>query len=98
VKWLQEHGYYFFAIPNEAHGRSMVSQMQLISMGLRAGVADLVIVLPAGRILFVEVKAPDGKQSDKQIKFQDRVESLGHKYVIVRSIDELIKIFSGVEK
>jgi hypothetical protein len=91
-QWLQEKGYYFFAVPNEANGRSAVQQMQQVSMGLRAGAADLVIVLP-GSVLFVEVKAEKGTQSDKQKKFQERVESLGHRYVVVRSVDEVEALF-----
>ncbi len=88
--WLQEHGYYFFSCPNEANGRSAVQQMQQISIGMRAGVADLIVVLPDGKVLFLEVKTPTGKQSDNQIKFQNRVESLGHRYVIVRSVDDVV--------
>jgi hypothetical protein len=87
--WLQEHGYYFFAVPNEANGRSAVQQMQQISIGMRAGVADLIVVLPDGKVLFLEVKTPTGKQSENQVKFQNRVESLGHRYVIVRSVDDV---------
>jgi hypothetical protein len=92
-KWLQDHGYYFFSVANEAHGRSAVQQMQLVSMGLRAGAADLVVVL-LGRVVFVEIKAEDGKQSDAQKRFQARVESLGHQYVIVKSPEKMSCIFS----
>ncbi len=65
VKWLQDHGYYFFAVNNEAHGRSAVQQMQMVSMGLRAGVSDMVI-FNGNKIIFCEVKDEKGKQSDKQ--------------------------------
>jgi hypothetical protein len=40
-------------------------------------------------VVFVEVKKPDGKQSDSQKKFECKVLSLGHLYYIVRSITDL---------
>jgi len=89
-QWLQENGYYFFAVSNEAAGSNQVRSMQFVSMGLRAGVSDLVVVLPAGRVVFLEVKAPDGVQSDKQKKFQARVESMGHRYFIAKSVQDVI--------
>jgi hypothetical protein len=94
VKWLQSHGFYFFSVPNEAMGRSTVAQMQLVSMGLRRGVADMVVLVPPG-VIFLEVKAQDGKQSDHQVKFQTRVEAMGYKYHIVRSVDDVADSLAG---
>jgi hypothetical protein len=87
-KWLQVNGFYFFSVANEAAGRSAVKQMQMISMGLRPGVSDVVVVLPEGRSVFLEVKAPGGKQSPRQQQFQERVDALGHQYYIVRSVED----------
>ena len=63
--------------------------MRLKTMGLRSGASDLVVVLP-GRVMFVEVKTPTGKQSPAQVKFQQTVEALGHEYIVVRSVEETI--------
>jgi hypothetical protein len=41
--------------------------------------------------LWIEVKSPTGKQSPEQKSFQEHVESLGHTYLLVRSIDEVLK-------
>jgi hypothetical protein len=41
------------------------------------------------RVLWIEVKAADGKQSDLQKSFQAQVEAEGHRYVIVRSIEDV---------
>ena len=96
VKWLQDQGIYCFSVANEAAGRSAVKQMQLITCGLRAGVSDLVIVLP-GRVIFCEVKDDKGKQSERQLLFQKKVESLGHEYILVRSVESLQLYLTNVK-
>ena len=40
---------------------------------------------------WLEVKSPTGKQSPEQQSFQRHVESLGHTYLLVRSIDDVLK-------
>lgn len=61
--------------------------MRRVSMGLRKGAADLVLVLP-GYVIFLEIKKEDGIQKKEQRLFQDKVEALGHRYEIVRSLEE----------
>ena len=56
----------FFSVPNEAAGNP-VRQGQLIAMGLRPGVADMVILLPEGRTAFMEVKNETGKQRNYKV-------------------------------
>lgn len=53
--------------------------------GMLNGASDLIIQGVNGRILNVEVKA-ETKQSPDQIKFQERVELLKGKYIIVYSL------------
>jgi hypothetical protein len=38
---------------------------------------------------WIELKAPKGKQSELQKSFQEKVESEGHRYLLIRSLDEL---------
>jgi hypothetical protein len=66
--------------------------MKLKATGLVSGVSDLIIIQP-NRCVFVELKIDKGKQSDKQIDFQKKVELLGFEYYIIRSLDEFIKLF-----
>lgn len=42
------------------------------------------------KAVWLEVKTEKGKQSSVQKSFQEQVESEGHKYVVVRSIDDVI--------
>ena len=39
--------------------------------------------------VWLELKAPKGKQSELQRSFQSKVESEGHRYLLIRSLDEL---------
>lgn len=47
--------------------------------------------IPSFQAVWVECKAPRGKQSDLQKQFQERVSAQGHKYILAYSIDDLIK-------
>jgi hypothetical protein len=62
------------------------------------GMADILCIKPFTHILeqgwfmhyWIECKTITGKQSDFQKQFQQDVEARGHKYILVRSLDELI--------
>jgi hypothetical protein len=92
VATLSLHRIYCFAVSNELLGATKGAARKMAifkAMGLRSGVSDLVVILP-GRVLFLEVKTPTGRQSPAQKVFQEIVESLGHYYVLVRSVDEAL--------
>ena len=78
-----------FSVPNERAGGYMAMK-DLLLTGLLSGVSDLIVVLK-GRVIFVEVKNDVGKQSEKQIKFQQQVENLGFKYYLVRNLEDFKK-------
>lgn len=65
---------------------SMITNL-LKSTGMMSGVSDLIVLQP-GRVLFIEVKTPSGRQSKTQLRFENIVSKLGFKYFIVRSLDE----------
>lgn len=75
-----------FAVPNGGH-RQMIEAVLLKATGVLSGVSDL-IVIHKMVLLFVEVKAENGEQSVHQKEFQSRVELLGFKYYVVRSLEE----------
>ena len=74
-----------FSIPNE--GKNAIEQIRKKQMGMLPGASDTIIVLD-GQVIFCEFKDEKGRQSDKQKDFEQRVESLNHKYWIVRSLEE----------
>ncbi len=67
----------------------MLRTMRMITMGLRPGVADLVVWFPWGLIGYLEVKIPGGRLSDKQKKFRDRCKRDGILYEVVTSIEDV---------
>lgn len=92
------------AIPNGGP-RSPRAGAILKKMGVTAGVSDLVLIGPRGQTVWIEIKLPDNHpfakhksiQSDNQIRFQERISSLGHRYVIVDSIDSYIGVLKSVQ-
>ncbi len=88
VKWfrLRFRHYIIFAVPNGG-SRNRLEAFNLKVSGVLAGVADLIIV-GNKKVLFVEMKYKKGTQQDTQKQFQQRVEELGHRYVLCRSFEQ----------
>ncbi|MGC9455227.1 MAG: VRR-NUC domain-containing protein [Phycisphaerae bacterium] len=55
------------------------------------GWPDITGVLPGGRFIGVECKAPNGRQSPAQKAMQREIRSRGGLYVLARSTDDLTK-------
>lgn len=56
--------------------------------GMKEGVSDTHVILPNGKILFIEFKTSTGVQSKAQKDFQQVIENLGHTYLLVRNLKE----------
>lgn len=72
---------------------AVISQ-KMKNMGLRSGVSDMIVTLPSCRTLFIEFKTPEGRQSPNQVEFQQTVESTGHQYHVVRSLEQFKEIIT----
>lgn len=57
----------------------------ILAFGTEQGCDGYDHVLP----IWIECKAPKGKQSELQKSFQAQVEAEGHRYIIARSIDDV---------
>jgi hypothetical protein len=73
----------------EAGPRGAKRQAILVGMGVHPGFADLVI-LCAGRVLFLELKSPKGRLSPAQAEFCDAVLAQGFGWALVRSVDDAL--------
>lgn len=89
VRYLWDHGMFCHSVPNEQSHGNPVRTGQLISMGMYPGVADLIVWLGDGKVAYLEVKTPEGKQSEKQQKFEQRCINKGYPYAVVHSISEV---------
>lgn len=68
----------------------------LKTQGALAGVPDLVIVLPYGGMIWIEMKSSTGVLSPMQITLGDNFRALGHTLLVARSVydalDQLRKL------
>lgn len=86
-------GAVLFSVPNEGV-RTLAEAMRLRKMGLRAGVADLVLV-HTGRAYFIECKSRTGKLTPEQQSFARDAKAAGAEYAVVRDLDELRAALQG---
>ena len=85
---------FWFAVPN-AGRRSWWEVAQKKKEGMVAGVADLCVMLPEGRALWLELKTGKNKQTEAQLAFQGICGKLGHPYEIARTLEEAIDSLSA---
>ncbi|SEA59515.1 VRR-NUC domain-containing protein [Arachidicoccus rhizosphaerae] len=89
-----EHRGMLFHVNNKA--RNAIEGNKFKAMGVVKGVSDLVLVLPQGRILFIELKTPTGSQEAAQKEWQAKVQERGHNYIIIRSLEEFKALIAPV--
>jgi len=63
------------------------------AMGYEKGQPDLLMVLPE-RVIFLEVKKAGAYQGKEQKVIQKKIEELKREYYVVRSLEDVKKIFS----
>lgn len=88
--------YLCFSVPNGG-SRNAIEAANLKREGALAGVADLVVVIQS-KVIFIEMKASKGRQSQNQLDFEKKVKSLGFDYFICRSLQEFICVVTTVIK
>lgn len=82
-----------FAVPNGG-SRHKIEAANMKRQGVKRGVADVILQVPKKGYasLCLEFKTPTGRQSDEQKEYQRQVEMAGSKYVVVRSVQQAIKV------
>ena len=91
----KRRGVKMFAVPN-AGRRSLRMGARMKAEGLTAGVADLCIMLPLGRVAWLEMKTAKGRQSLPQKAFQADCMALGHPYCLARTFDQAVEFLRTV--
>ncbi len=103
VQWFRlqypKYSRLLFAIPNGArlHGteaQRAAAWARLEKEGAIAGAADLFLAVPAHGMpgLFIEMKTPNGRQSEKQKAFEAAAVAAGYGYAVPRSETEFRNI------
>lgn len=72
-------------------GKRALINIQAVK-GMPEGTSDIICIMPNGRTAWIECKTATGKQREAQIRFQQMVESLGHKYYIMRCVEDVNKL------
>ncbi|MEW6171296.1 MAG: hypothetical protein AB1472_07060, partial [Candidatus Omnitrophota bacterium] len=62
----------------------------LQGLGSYKGLPDM-IACKDGQVLFIEAKTATGGQTEYQVLFQQKIEKVGCRYVLVRNIEDLQK-------
>jgi len=82
----------FFSVPNGGYRMATTAKI-MKAEGQRAGVADLILLLPRQGYgaLCIEMKRGKGRQSDAQKEFQRLCDQHGQKYVVCRSLEDFMR-------
>jgi hypothetical protein len=94
--------YLGWALPNALvlhlhnNPRSAIEGAKLKRMGLVKGAPDLLVCLPRGQGMFLEVKTSKGRVSPAQFQFHNRCVSLAWPVAVVRSIDDVKRALVAV--
>lgn len=97
VRWFRERydtiEPLFFAVGNGGARNAWTAKI-MKDEGVRAGVADLILLIPRHGYasLCIEMKTPDGKQSESQREFERLATMFKSKYVVCRSLPEFQKV------
>jgi hypothetical protein len=81
----------YFAVPN-GERRDKITGAKLKRQGVVAGAPDLVICVKLRPPIFVEVKSKIGRSSKAQIAMAEAMKRGGHRYEIVRSVEDIAEI------
>jgi hypothetical protein len=67
-------------------------------MGSKPGIADILGIMPDGKMLAIECKAPKGKLSDAQALFLSEIKLHGGVVVCARSVEDVIEALGLQDK
>lgn len=90
----KQAGFWWTTFPGGGK-RSKVEAAIFKGLGVKSGVADILIIAPNGKAYWAECKVPKTPttrktyQSDDQIYFECICLTLGCPYIVVRSVDDM---------
>ena len=96
VRWFryQYPQLVIYAVPNGG-SRNVREAQRLKSEGVLAGVADLVVLLPQGKSLYIEMKVKGNRQTANQKDFQKKAITLGHTYAVCYTFEEFKQVIEN---
>lgn len=99
AEWLQLKGYRFSHIANETRTPFMGTRVKNKRMGVKSGVPDYLIVLPEKGLLWIELKAKNGKASPTQREWVNDLNTVPNcEATICYSAQEAIEYVEMIER
>ena len=86
---------YFFAVPNGG-ARHIRVAVRLKEEGAKRGIPDLHIMMPGGRLVYLEMKIKGGSLSSDQKAFRDMARSLGFEWGMAKTMDQAIEFLRSI--
>ena len=87
-------GLLWWHTPNGAHVPGRRGRVQggiQKAMGVRAGVSDI-LALHGGKLYALELKAPDGRPTEEQLRFIDQVRENGGYTCVAEGLDAALRV------
>ena len=85
----------FYAVPNGG-ARHIRVAVRLKAEGVKRGVPDLHIMMPGGRLVYLEMKIKGGSLSADQKAFRDMARALGFEWGMARTLDQAIDFLASI--
>lgn len=90
------HWLCWMAVTNQRGSRTPYEQIVLCEMGLQNGAPDLLLFPADHPPIFLEVKAPKGRQSSTQREMERWAESVGCRYALARSVEDVVSLLDAL--
>ena len=87
LDYLKVHRIFHFRLNTGAFKAAYNGKQRLVRFGT-LGAPDIVAIIN-GRFVAIEVKGPEGFQSQHQVEFQHECEKAGGVYVLARSVEDV---------
>lgn len=80
----------------QSDGTVVIQHARHFQTGLPVGFPDLLVILPNGRVVFMEVKTATGKVRPEQKRMHEFLDSMHQHHCIVRSVEDAVKIIKRI--
>jgi hypothetical protein len=96
LDWALPAGFRWLHVPNGGRRDPVVAAI-LKGFGVKPGAADVLILTPAGRFVWIELKSPTGQLSSEQQDWRDWCRAIGAPWFLCRSLDDVVEALTSLQ-
>jgi hypothetical protein len=89
MDYLKLRGIFAFRVNNIPPSMMRDGKRVFRSFGGMRGVADIIGIMPGGRLLAIEVKSETGRPSPDQVAFGEAINAAGGLWFVARGIEDV---------